>query len=80
MPDSADDLVETVKGGVRTAADWMSGGPISRLLTPTPKPQGEPFKFDGPKEKEEQAKANSKPQNPTPTTAGQRMFGKKAGK
>lgn len=59
MADAADNLVKTIKGGWEKAADLMSGGPVRRLFEP--KPKGEPFKFDGPKEKEEQRKANQKP-------------------
>jgi hypothetical protein len=66
------DLVNTVKDGWKTAADWMSGGPVKRLFDS--KPKGEPIKFDGPKEKEEQRKANQKT-TPKPAPAKKKVGG-----
>jgi len=79
MVDAVDDLVNTIKGGWEKAADWMSGGPVKRLFEP--KPKGEPMKFDGPKEKEEQSKKNRKKLTPEgPKLGGKKKTAKKTAK
>jgi hypothetical protein len=64
MADTTDDLAKAFKKPIETALDWATGDAPKRLikeaLDKRKEVKPEPFKFDGPKEKEEQRKQNSK--------------------
>lgn len=64
MPDSEDNLVKTIKGGFENVVDWMTGDAPKRIIMDAlhkrQEEKPEPFKFDGPKEKEEQKKQSAK--------------------